>query len=215
MEISANPCDFTTKLGTETRWMLNSQHKRLILRILETLKDFKSSQTDLISALFQLRVVVSTLNQYSLEISLFKETIECLSKFMILYKDDDQLILEVIETAKTLRNSVDFYQGLQVLLHISNSNANKGAIASLESVSFIMYLFVTFQSSKEWSFKELVLSIKSITEAFLEVKHTLMDNVNVALFLKDILKFVSGRQINCRLETLSEDFQQGKILFYF
>ena len=192
-------------------WLIRHLHESLIRSILDTLLNFKTKNKELQSSLFQLHLILSSLPHKALSSSLFKDIARTLSKTMVTYRDHDEIVKKIIESAKALRHPVDFLSGLQVLLFLCRQDHNQGAIASLEAVSFLLYFFITTENSSTNydAFKSLSL----LCSCFLDIKDGLASNVNVGMFIHDSLleltrKPFSDSQEEMTLEGRSEANQQ-------
>jgi hypothetical protein len=170
-------------IGSDSIWMINFLHESLIRSILNNLLNFKASNKELLSSLFQLNLVLSSLPKESLKIDLFKEILKTLSKTMVTYKDDDEIINKIIKISESLSNPVSFESGLQIFLFIAKQNHNQGAVASLEAISFLLYIFV--HSNKSLTSVQSIKGIELLTSSMLLIKDGLISNVNVAMFIHD------------------------------
>lgn len=171
--------------ASNTIWLIDHLHEPLIRKILENLLNFKATTKELSASLFQLNLVMSSLPQKNIKAELFKEILQTLSKTMVTYKDDDDIIRKVMSTAQSLPLSVDFPTGLHIFLFLAKQHYNQGAVASLEAIAFLMYIYVQFTSII--SFDQSFDAISILTSSFLSIKDGLVSNVNVAMFIHDTL----------------------------
>jgi hypothetical protein len=201
--------DKQISIGEDSIWMVNFLHESLIRSILNNLLNFKASNKELLSSLFQLNLVLGSLPKESLNVELFKEILKTLSKTMITYKDDDEIIKKIIQISESLSNPVAFEAGLQIFLFIAKNNHNQGAIASLEAISFLLYIFI--RSNKSLDPMKSLKGVEIITSSILPIKDGLISNVNVSMFIHDSLLHLTSNQSP---SSLSEEFSTESITLF-
>lgn len=186
-------------LGPKSLWLVSHLHARFLRSILDTLLNFKTKSRELESALFQLRLVLSSLRGSKLEPPLFREVLRTLSKTMVTYKDDDHIVKKVMFAAEGLRNSVEYEAGLQVFLFLCKQDHHQGAGASLEATAFLMFIYLT---SGEGPLRvDSLKGLRLFTSTFLEIKDGVVANVNVAMFVHDSLLRLTGATVSSTQKT--------------
>ena len=194
MQLTAKNTNSHSSLGQDSIWLINYKKKDFINSILSSIKDFKSSQKELLSALVQLEIILSHLQNNSLESGQFTDIITHLSKFMITYRDDTELIQKTVNSLKKLSLVFPPEKGVPIFLHLMQTDAHKESTASVEAKAFLFYTYVKNSDFKTWgSDVALIMNlIHQFVASVLDIQDQLTENINVTMFVHDILLMMTS-----------------------
>ena len=217
MQLSAKNTNSPSSLGQNSIWLINFKKKDFINSILSTIKDFRSPQKELLSALFQLDIILSHLQHNSLESGQFTDIITHLSKFMVTYRDDPEIIQNTVNSLKKLSLVFPPEKAVPIFLHLMQTDAHKESTASVEAKAFLFYTYVKNSDFKTWgSDPALIMNlIHQFVDSVLDIQDQLTQNINVTMFVHDILLIItslapSKLDIHSNAEQLSTGIHTSK-----